>query len=434
MADLKAEKSTTTLSKKLISLKTFNTFPSTKSKESKESKDASKAKKKEATTASLESSKIVESAADCLVGKKSSLFSTTRFTNGKSDRLRCFISKSADSKSSCDYDNLTSSSNQFSTTNQKSINKSANSKATNKSSTNKYTSFFTSSITSTTKSPNVLVNATATESSSTQPVQATALTTVSRVSSNSPTKSINSSKTKTKTSNPGFNSLPRFKFSKKKSFGNADTAQQWHADCQLSSNSVLINNNKPAKLKDKSSLKSSSHALRSKTAKTINSFVKPIKRSSMKFENKKHLFTSSTVKPKIIEELSSVDADLSPPEKGDRLDDPGAVQPEITTTGLKVSFDEDVKIDRHRSNSDNARLGKKQNLISSLRKSIFANQELTATSCPANDRSLSLTNKSLSNRMMGMISKGRNHLAIVRSHSLESNKFSAKRVGRILIY
>ena len=454
-----AEKSTI-LSKKLISLnKTFNTFPSTKSKESKQQK------KLEESSTSLKSSTELECTLDNN-NKKSSIFSN-RFNNEKS------IDKKVDKTSELDKSKESTGGESSKSSESKELNKSLslesdNSKSeksnVNKSikptesiestkstksakqikpekstestksekpikSTNKYTSFFTSSITtSTTKSPAI--------STSAKPTTTTKLlSTINSVSTNSSANNspIKSTTSTTRTSTkPTKQSLPKFKFNKKKTTI-CNEQPQWHADNQLSTNNSnnkpnSILNNKQCKLKEKSSsLKSSSQAFRSKTAKTLtNTFVKPIKRSSIKFENKRLLFTSSIKQPKIVEDLSSnddftLDRNILDEQTGQE-----------TNVGLKVSFDEEMKLDRHRSNSDNsARLNKKQNLISSLRRSIFANQELNQTSCPAGDRSLSLTNKSLSNRMMGMmgmINKGKSHLQIVRSHSLESNKFSSKRV------
>jgi len=372
-----AEKSTL-LSKKLISLKTFNTFPSTKSKENKKKLDSATtsfdqtqiSSTADATnSASKDSATNNSESTECLA-RKTSLFSS-RFSNGgKSEKLKYFTSKSTETRptesksslddgrgvlrdeKSMDYSLMSNQSNKSG----KSANSKLGSKSSIKSSSNKYTSFFTSSIiTSTAKSTVSSAKVKPPTHTSTLSTIVSASSSLSNSVSNSPTKkaySIESSSLKQ--SNPGFNSLPK-KLSKKKMLGTVES--QWHTDSQLSNNSsskqsniksTNLLNSKSNKLKEKPSIKSSS-ALKSRTAHTFNTFVKPIKRSvgrsSLKFENKK-LFTSS-VKPKITADLSLNDA----------LINDGLHSPE--TSGLKVSFDQDTKLDRHRSNSDNARLGKK---------------------------------------------------------------------------
>ena len=413
--------SQTTLGKKLISLnKTFNTFPSAKSKESNKNKKLDTSGKSFESSSGTQSTQSTSESSECLASnnRKSSLFSS-RFSNGKSDK--------SNDKLVNDKIELTKSSNSSST------------KKSSTKSTSKYTSFFTSSINTSTKST-ILSTSANSKTPTVKPTStlSTIYSTTSSLSdspSKSPSSPAKSSSLKGKTANQ--TGLPKFKFNKKKTII-SNEQQQWHTDSQLSSAKTKSTAaNKPAKDKTSSSFKSHSQALKSKTAKTFaNTIVNPIKRSSIKFENKRLLFTSTLNKPKIIE---SLDDDFLLDKKKSLLDDQYAVNQATNTGGLKVSFDEEMKIDRHRSNSDNARIGKKSNLISSLRRSIFANQsELNQLNLSPNDRSLSLTtNKSLSNRMMGMISKGtscgkgnkNHHLAIVRSHSLESNKFASKRVS-----
>ena len=426
-----AEKSTI-LPKKLISLnKTFNT---SKAKEQKQAK----ATRSELGTSSFDSSSSATESTECLANRKTSLFSGS---NGKADnKLRCFASKSVDigrpSDSRGDLDARTKA-DKKSKDARKSKSKSTDSEESDKSqlisrlssSLNKTSksvskasafSFFTSTNASTPTKPSVRSTS---ANASTEVKPTTALSTIHSTTSSlsgspkspsTPAKGSLKGKSKAAATNQ---SLPKFKLTSGKK---KPIEQQWHADSQMATSTKASTGlNNKTKLKEKSSKSSS---LRSRTARTINTFVKPIKRPSIRFENKKLTFSG---KPRIeIEQVTSDPVDVFGPQSPD---DSRSVP--STSPGLKVSFDEELKIDRHRSNSDNSsRLGKKQNLISSLRRSIFANPELSASSCTS-DRSLSIPNKSLSNRMLGMISKGKSHLAIVRSHSLESNKFSAKRVS-----
>lgn len=443
----------TALSKKLISLnKTFNTFPSTKSKEA-------KIKKIHESGTSLKSP---ADSSECLNStRKSSLFSN-KFINDKSKNDKSIdkpIDKNdkiteQDDETNVNSRNVNSTCRELNKSSsledgkayksEKSDLKADKSDSTKISKTklikpaksiktstksNKYTSFFTYSMT-TTKSPSISTSA---KTTVLKPKQATALNTISSVSTNSSLHSNSSRPSSCNSPNKSSSSKvisqssqPKFKLSKKKTFCN-EQPQQWHADSKLTAGKspctkkLITLNSKP---------KEKSLSLKSKTAKTINTFVKPIKKSSIRFENKRLTFTSPN-NPKIIEDLS-LDDDFIMNKR--LLEEQLSANAE-NSPGLKVSFDEEMKIDRHRSNSDNsARISKKQNLISSLRRSIFANQDFSQSSPQTTtDRSLSLTNKSLSNRMMGMVNmiskSGKNHLAIVRSHSLESNKFSAKRVS-----
>ena len=445
-----AEKSTI-LPKKLISLnKTFNT--ATKAKEQKQAKREGT----EIGASSFDSSSSATAeSVDSPASRKTSLFSSSsngKAADGKADgKLRCFVSKSVDigrpsdsksvggpeaksaaasNKKSKDVRKSKAKSTESDESDKSqlisklsSLSKTSGSKSAGKASAFKY-SFFTSTNANTATKASVL----STSAGAADVKPTSALSTIHSTSSSlsnspksTPAKS-GSLKSKSKSissASPATNqSLPKFKLTsgKKKA---ASFEPQWHADSQIAAkggNNLLISKNK---LKEKPS---KSNSLRSRTARTINTFVKPIKRPSIRFENKKFSF-SSAAKPRI--EIEHPAEGTPGGQLTSPSDDPRYTP--STSPGLKVSFDEDLKIDRHRSNSDNSSRLKKT-LISSLRRSIFANPELGQSGC-SSDRSLSIPNKSLSNRMISMISKGKSHLAIVRSHSLESNKFSAKRVS-----
>jgi hypothetical protein len=120
---------------------------------------------------------------------------------------------------------------------------------------------------------------------------------------------------------------------------------------------------------------------------------------------------------------------------------------------LQPNLDDNL---RFRSNSEGNKFSKRSGnftLSSIIRRSLFAGQE--AVSCPVTpqhpiESSGSANNspqlsramlgqakpmaKSLSNKMRGMLNKGKHQLAIARSYSLEGGKFIAKKVGLALLH
>ena len=150
------------------------------------------------------------------------------------------------------------------------------------------------------------------------------------------------------------------------------------------------------------------------------------------------------------------------PRQSNSVSSSGRVKPNSVSIDQQqllqpISADDNLRL---RSNSEGNKFGSKRGnftLSSIIRRSLFAGQE--AVSCPVTPQHPNETvvvggaggesvsgspqlgrvvlghakpmAKSLSNKMRGMISKGKHQLAIARSYSLEGGKFIAKKVSAI---